>query len=166
MPAEPRYLVRAASLATSEPAVVTHPLNDNSQVVGHALGRMAGLERTGVNLITLAPGRESFAYHAHALEEEWIYILDGVGAAEIDGVEHHVGPGDFMGFPTPGVGHHLRNTGPTELVYLCGGEHRQVEVADFPRHGKRLVRIGDAIDLLDLATAETYGPYPAIPPVA
>ena len=42
--------------------------------------------------------------------------------AEIDGGEHEVGPGDFMGFPTPSLGHHLRNPFDEDLVYLMGGE--------------------------------------------
>ena len=70
----------------------------------------------------VAPGKESFIYHTHYYEEEWIYILSGRGVAEIDGAEHEVGPGDFMGFATPSVAHHLRNPFDVELVYLCGGE--------------------------------------------
>ena len=51
----------------------------------------------------LPPGKDSFAYHAHLIEEEWVYIISGTGVAEIDGEETTVGPGDFMGFATPGV---------------------------------------------------------------
>jgi len=36
---------------------------------------MAGLTRTGVSLAPIEVGRESFVYHAHEFEEEWIYIL-------------------------------------------------------------------------------------------
>jgi hypothetical protein len=41
-----------------------------------------------------------------------------------------------MGFPAPSVTHHLRNPGTEDLVYLMGGEHRDVEVAEFPSIGK------------------------------
>jgi uncharacterized cupin superfamily protein len=47
-----------------------------------------------------------------------------------------VGPGDFMGFPTDGTPHHLKNTGTTDLVYLMGGERSPVEIARFPSVGK------------------------------
>ncbi len=63
-----------------------------------------------MNWIRLPPGRESYVYHTHEAEEEWLYILSGRGITEIDGAEHEVGPGDFMGFPTPSVAHHLRST--------------------------------------------------------
>ena len=136
----------------------SHPWNPNSEMRGMMLSRAAGLERAGVNLARIRPGKESFVYHAHELEEEWIYILSGQGTAEIDGQEHAVGPGDFIGFPTPSVAHHLRNTGSEELVYLMGGEHREVEVATFPRLGKRMVRRGAEIEVYDLDAAKPFGP--------
>jgi uncharacterized cupin superfamily protein len=117
-----------------------HPLNPRSELHGHLLGRQAGLRRTGVNLAHIPPGKESFVYHSHEGEEEWIYILSGRGMAEIDGAEHEVGPGDFMGFPAPSVAHHLCNPFSEELVYLTGGESREVEIADYPRLGLRLIR--------------------------
>ncbi|MGH9891065.1 MAG: cupin domain-containing protein [bacterium] len=64
-------------------------------------------------------GKESFTYHSHHREEEWIYILSGQAIAEIDGAEYEVGPGDFMAFPTPSVAHHLRN--PCPLTMLSSG---------------------------------------------
>src|SRR5581483_4436321 len=100
----------------------SHPWNPKSEVRGARLGVATGLKKVGINLLRVAPGKESFIYHAHYYEEEWIYILSGRGIAEIDGEEHEVGPGDFMGFPTPGVAHLLRNPFDADLVYLMGGE--------------------------------------------
>ena len=84
----------------------SHPLNPNSEMHWVPLSDAAGLERTGVHLVRVPPGKESAIYHSHTAEEEWIYILSGHGTAEIGDDEHPVGPGDFMGFPTPSVGHH------------------------------------------------------------
>lgn len=41
----------------------SHPWNAKSEMVGVQLGRLAGLERTGVSLARIPPGKESFAYH-------------------------------------------------------------------------------------------------------
>lgn len=153
---EPKTLVRAAR-AQAAAQTFSHPWNPNSEVTGARLGLMAGLSRTGVSIVRIPPGKESFVYHAHQCEEEWIYILSGRGVAEVDGGEHEVGPGDFMGFPTPSVAHHLRNPGPDELVYLMGGEAREVEIADFPRLGRRMVRIGEKVEIYDTATAQPFG---------
>ena len=136
----------------------SHPWNPNSEISGVQLGKRAGLKRTGVSLASIEPGKESFAYHAHEREEEWIYILSGKGTADIDGHEHEVGPGDFMGFPTPSVAHHLRNTGSERLVYLMGGESLDVEVATFPKLGKKMVRTGSAVEVYDLSDAKPLGP--------
>lgn len=151
------YLLRAADAAANE-QTFSHPWNPRSEITGAQLGAMTGLKRTGVNLARIAPGRESFVYHSHWVEEEWIYILSGRGVARIDDVEYEVGPGDFMGFPTPGVAHHLSNPFDTELVYLMGGERCDVEIADFPDLGKRMIRRGKDLDIFDIDAASGFGP--------
>ena len=150
-----RTLIRAAELAEPKESF-SHPWNPKSEVRGHRLGALCGLVRTGVNLVKLAPGKESFVYHTHHYEEEWIYILSGRGVAEIDGEEHEVGPGDFMGFATPSVAHHLKNPFDSELVYLVGGEARDFEVADFPKLGKRMIRRGKTIEIYPLDAAKPF----------
>lgn len=150
-------LLRAADIERHV-QTFSHPWNPRSQITGAMLGRMTGLRRTGVSLARLAPGKESFVYHSHQLEEEWIYVLSGRGTALIDGREHDVGPGDFMGFPTPSVAHHLLNSGQEDLLYLMGGENREVEISDFPGLGKRIVRVGENVQVFDASDAQAFGP--------
>ena len=152
-------LLRAADSA-AKMGMHSHPWNPKSEMSGVQLSRLTGLERTGVSLARIPPGKESFVYHCHEREEEWLYILSGMGTAEIDGGEYEVGPGDFMGFPTPSVAHHLRNTGSEDLVYLMGGENLDAEVSTFPRLGKKMVRTGDKVEIFDLADAKPMGPLP------
>ena len=54
-----------------------------------------------------------------------------------------------MGFPTPSVAHHLRNPFNEDLVYLMGGERREMEIADFPRLKKRLFVKGKETQVTD-----------------
>lgn len=115
----------------------TQKLNANSLFRAAALSRLAGMSRAHVSLVKLPPGKDSFAYHAHMLEEEWIYIVSGRAIADIDGASHEVGPGDFMGFATPSVPHLLRNTFEEECVYLMGGEDKPIDVLTYPNDGKR-----------------------------
>ena len=150
-------LVRAADSAAKMQRH-GHPWNPNSEMTGVMLSRLVGLQRTGVSLARIAPGKESFVYHAHEREEEWLYILSGTGTAEIGDGEYAVGPGDFMGFPTPSVAHHLRNTGNEDLVYLMGGENRDSEIADFPKLGKRMIRVGDKVEIYQLDQVRPFGP--------
>jgi uncharacterized cupin superfamily protein len=150
-------LIRAEEAKAKEDSF-SHPWNPKSQVIGTALGKLAGLQRTGVNFVRVPPGKESFMYHTHTCEEEWIYILSGEGVAEIDGAEHKVGPGDFMGFPTPSVAHHMRNDGTEDLVYLMGGESRDLEVADFPKLGKRIIRQNRKAKVYNIKDGKDFGP--------
>ena len=151
------YLLRAADIATRL-QTFSHPWNPHSEIAGYPMGKSTGLRRTGVNFARIAPGKESFAYHSHWQEEEWIYILEGRGIARIDGAQYEVERGDFMAFPTPGVAHHLSNPFDTELVYLMGGENRDIEIADFPDLGKRMLRRGKDLEIHDIKNATQFGP--------
>ena len=151
------YLLRAADIRTRA-QTFSHPWNAKSEITGYQLGKSTGLKRTGVNFGRIAPGKESFVYHAHWTEEEWLYILEGRGVARIDDVDYEVGPGDFMAFPTPGVAHHLSNPFDQELVYLMGGENKEHDVADFPDLGKRVFKHPKGADVFDLNAALPFGP--------
>lgn len=144
------HLLRAADVA-AKARTFSHPWNPDSSISGTHMSRLTGLARTGVSIARVPPGKQSFVYHLHHREEEWIYILSGRGIAEIDGQEYEVGPGDFMGFPTPSVAHHLRNPSAEDLVYLMGGEHHDYEIADFPRLGRRMIRRVNEVEVYDLA---------------
>ena len=39
-----------------------------------------------------------------------------------------------------------------------GGENHGIEIADFPRLGKRMIRNGDQIDNYQVADAKPFGP--------
>jgi uncharacterized cupin superfamily protein len=155
--AERKFLIKADEVA-DKASGFSHPWNPNSEGVGTRLGALVGLSRTGVNLIRIPAGKESFVYHSHYREEEWIYLISGRGIAEIEGEEFEVAAGDFMGFPTPSVAHHLRNPYDEDLVYLVGGESLDVEIADFPRLGKRMLRRGQDIEIYDTTDAKSFGP--------
>ncbi len=150
-------VVPEATIRENE-ATFSHPWNPESLVTGTRLSELGGLTRSGVSLVRIVPGKESFAYHLHHREEEWIYILSGKGIAEVDEAEHEVNAGDFLAFPTPSVAHHLRNPFDMDLVYLMGGESLEHEVADFPRLGKRMIRMGKEVQIYDLADGKSLGP--------
>ena len=135
-----------------------HPLGQGgSEIVMTMLGRAAGLTRVGVNLGRVPPGKEAFVYHRHHAEEEWVYILEGEALSDIEDETHTVGPGDFIAYPV-GVAHSLKNTGDNDLVYLMGGEQVAVEIGDFPRHGKRVLRRGDNTEFVDEEACAAFAP--------
>src|SRR5918997_1871010 len=133
--AKDRFVVRAKE-AEEGATPFSHPLNPNSELYGTRLSSLAGLSRVGVNRVRVPPGKESFVYHSHYREEEWIYVLSGRGVAEIDAEEE-------------------------DLVYLVGGEVLDVDVADFPRLGKRMVRLGQDVEVYDVSDIKGFGPLGA-----
>src|SRR5919199_3879547 len=155
--AERKFLIKGNEVAENTVGF-SHPWNPNSEIIGTRLSGLVGLSRLGVNLLRVPAGKESFVYHSHYREEEWIYIISGRGVAEIDGEEFEVAAGDFMGFPTPSVAHHLRNPYEEDLVYLVGGETLDVEIADFPRLGRRMLRRGQNVEIYEMSDAKGFGP--------
>ena len=152
-----RFILHSSEIREREQSF-SHPWNPKSQLIGVQLSRALGLKRTAVSIARMPSEKESFVYHSHHHEEEWLYILSGRGVAEIDGEELEVGPGDFMAFPTPSVPHHLKNPFDQELVYLMGGENREFEVADFPRLAKRMVKSGENFEVYDMFNVKPFGP--------
>lgn len=149
------HLLRREQIAGAE-STFSHPWNPKSEITGTHLSGMAGLERSGVSLVRIPPGKESFAYHLHHREEEWIYILSGQGLARIDGRDYEMSAGDFVAFPTPSVPHLMANPNSEELVYLMGGENHRYEIADFPELDKRMIRRGSDIEIYELSAAKPF----------
>lgn len=149
------HLLRRAEITAGE-GTFSHPWNADSQVTGTHLSAKAGLSRSGVSLVRIAPGKESFAYHLHHREEEWIYVLAGRGVCLIDGSKYEMGAGEFVAFPTPSVAHNMANPFDQELVYLMGGENRDYEIADFPTLDKRMIRRGKEIEIYKLSDGKPF----------
>jgi len=55
-------LLRAEQIAANLQSF-SHLWNSNFEIAGTQLGRMVGLKRTGVGLVKVPPGKESFIYH-------------------------------------------------------------------------------------------------------
>jgi uncharacterized cupin superfamily protein len=155
MTERPVYLLKAHEIADNQVSF-SHPWNSNSLITGSQISRLTELKRTAVSLAKISPGKESFIYHLHHREEEWIYILSGKGIAEIDEQEYEVNTGDFMGFPTPSVAHHLRNPYNEDLVYLMGGENLDVEIVEFPHQQKLMLRRDTNIEIYNQSDSEEF----------
>ena len=137
---------------------VSHPWNPETIVPGTQLDRLVGLKHCRVNVLRIPAGGAASVFHSHQVEEEWMYILQGQGILDIDGNEHLLGPGDFAGFPASSAPHQLKNPFGKILVCLRGGQHLDIDIADFPREGKRMYRHGDEMEVYDMADAEESGP--------
>jgi quercetin dioxygenase-like cupin family protein len=76
-----------------------------------------GAERLVAGVVTFPPTSDSQP-HAHAVEEEILYVVRGRGALVCNGETHELEPGSFV-FVPPGIEHFVRNEGeePITLFY-------------------------------------------------
>lgn len=101
--------------------------------VKRALGDRFGLTRFGVNLTTLAPGARSALRHAHALQDEFVYVLEGRPTLVTDAGSEVLEPGMCVGFKAgSGDAHHLVNATDDTVVYLEVGDRTPEDVVDYP----------------------------------
>jgi uncharacterized cupin superfamily protein len=135
--------VRKPMLPAIDPAsiperkgVTQYPEPFRATVAGRArrvLGDALGLTHFGVNLTRLDPGAYSALRHWHALEDEFIYVLEGELTLVTDDGEQTLTPGMAAGFPAGKPnGHHLHNCGTTSAVYLEVGDRRPGDEVIYP----------------------------------
>ena len=98
-----------------------------------ALGNVFGLTNFGVNLTRLAPGATSALRHAHALQDEFAYILEGHPTLHTNGGATALAPGMCAGFKAgTGDAHRLTNDGDQDVVYLEVGDRSAGDEATYP----------------------------------
>lgn len=104
------------------------------------LGDLFGLSNFGVNLTRLLPGACSALRHAHAKQDEFIYILHGHPVLLTDAGETQLSPGMCAGFKAgTGDGHHLVNRTNDEVSYLEVGDRSTGDSAVYPDDDLRAI---------------------------
>jgi uncharacterized cupin superfamily protein len=96
------------------------------------LGDAVGLTQFGVNLVRLAPGVWSSQRHWHALEDEFLYVVDGELVLVTDQGEETMRAGDCAGFKA-GVkdGHCLQNRSDREATILVVGSRNEEDHGEY-----------------------------------
>jgi uncharacterized cupin superfamily protein len=107
-----------------------------SRMVGREkrqLGDLFGLKNFGVNLTRLAPNAISALRHAHAKQDEFVYILQGRPTLQTDDGRTLLSPGMCAGFMAgTGNAHNLRNETEEDVVYLEIGDRTPGDNATYP----------------------------------
>ena len=114
----------------------SYPAPYAARVAGRAkrpLGDLFGLTNVGVNLTSLAPGAVSAMRHAHAKQDEFVYILRGHPVLVTDGGETELAPGMCAGFPAGSRdAHQLVNPGPDVVEFLEVGDRTPGDSVIYP----------------------------------
>ncbi len=121
------------NLEDVEPVTLARPRVERTR---RNFGRRLGSERSGLQHVVVAPGKESTAQHCHAIEEEIFVVLDGDGVLVLDQDETAVGPGHVVVRPpSTGVAHMFR-AGDGGLTYLAYGTRDPGDICYYPRSNK------------------------------
>jgi len=97
------------------------------------LGDLFGLTNFGVNLTTIQPGGMSALRHAHATQDEFIYIVSGNPVLVTNEGETQLSPGMCAGFlHGNGNAHNLINREKTDAVYLEIGDRSAGDAVLYP----------------------------------
>ncbi|HTV80623.1 MAG TPA: cupin domain-containing protein [Steroidobacteraceae bacterium] len=98
------------------------------------LGDVFGLSNFGVNLTHLEPGAASALFHSHALQDEFVFVLEGNPTIAFGDREYRLSPGDCMGFKAgTGIGHQVINRTAEVVAYLEIGDRTQGERVEYPK---------------------------------
>lgn len=103
-----------------------------------AVGARIGAQRLGYNITTIAPGKAAFPAHAHRVNEEMFFILEGEGEVRIGETRWPVRQGDFIACPPggPESAHQIYNSSPSPLKFLAVSTMMSPDISEYPDSGK------------------------------
>ena len=155
--------------STAEVDERAHIYPQSSEPMGpvRRIGHAAGLQRLGINVQRLPPGRRSSWPHAEENEEEFVYVIEGEVDAWVDGHLHRMVAGDIAAFPAgTGICHCFINNGERDALLLVGGEAPVKGSRIFyPLNPSRLQDIG-AQNWWDDMPRHEQGPHDGLPDAA
>jgi uncharacterized cupin superfamily protein len=141
-----RPIAIAAAQAPSRTKPSNYPEPFASRMAGRdkkPLGDLFALTNFGVNLTRLAPGAVSALRHAHSLQDEFVYVLQGHLVLITDAGDTPLHPGMCAGFKAgTGDGHQLANRSTEDVVYLEVGDRTPGDVGTYPDDDLQAVSVG------------------------
>lgn len=112
-----------------EPDTGTYPNDSELLSIPSDFSKEFGLKRLGIGHEILKPGRRTSWPHAHSVDEEFVFVIEGNPDAWIDGETCKLNPGDGVGFP-PGTGvthTFINNSDSIVRLLIVGDRGRQDE---------------------------------------
>ncbi|HXW21261.1 MAG TPA: cupin domain-containing protein [Roseiarcus sp.] len=102
------------------------------------IGPMIGAQKLGCQLHVVPAGKKAFPRHAHHVNEEMFFILEGKGAYRLGDATHEIRAGDVISALAGDVStaHQIVNTGEGELRYLAFSTRLDPEVVEYPDSDK------------------------------
>jgi uncharacterized cupin superfamily protein len=104
-----------------------------------------GAQKLGYRLVLLEPGKTGWPAHAHYVNEEMFFILEGEGTLVLAGEHYPLRSGDVIAIPpNPDTPHQIINSSMQALRYLAVSTMEEPDIIDYPASGKLGVFAGSA----------------------
>jgi len=102
------------------------------------IGHRLGAQKLGCNLTVVPPGKRAFPFHAHRVNEEMFFVIEGARVVRIGGETWPIRAGDVICCPPggPETAHQIVNTGDAVLRYLAVSTSQTPELCEYPDSGK------------------------------
>ena len=106
---------------------------DRIGLVTKELGKSVGSQKIYVNLDSVPPTGFSTKYHSHSQQEEFFYIVSGIGILHLNGQKIDVEAGDFLSKPAGrDIFHTFYNSGTEPLLILDIGTNEKEDTCYYP----------------------------------
>jgi uncharacterized cupin superfamily protein len=100
-----------------------------------------GARKLGYSVVRLKPGKRAWPYHSHHSNEEFFYVLEGIGTLRHADEEIPIRAGDFICSPAdPQQPHQIINTSDDILSYITMSTMEETDVFLYPDSSKFGVR--------------------------
>lgn len=125
---------KPSEVPESNATIIPEPFTaQNETRFNRRLGDFAGLKNFGVNLTRIPPGGQSSYLHAHATQDEFMYVLDGEATLETSAGSQTLSVGMCVGFPAgTGEAHRFLNRSDRDVLLLVVGDRSSGDVLTYP----------------------------------
>ena len=96
------------------------------------LGDVFGLKNFGVNLTHLEPGAASALLHAHTVQDEFVFIIEGNATVVIGEQQYEVSAGECVGFKAGSQAHQIVNRSNETVTYIEIGDRLRDDEVVYP----------------------------------
>ena len=106
------------------------------EVFGRAISDVGGSSKIGFGILELSPGCNTLPAHYHTLEEEHLYVLEGVGTLHLGTEKFSLEKGSYITFPAgQAVPHFVSNESQAPLKYIMVGERIEGDEVVYAENG-------------------------------
>lgn len=139
--------------------------SDELLAIGSPVGKRLGLQKMGIHIVTIPPGRRTSWPHAESQEEEFAYVIEGNPSVWNDGELTELSPGDFVAWPAgTGICHTIMNNTKENCLVMVGGEtYNPKNKIYYPLHPKQNEVRKTRGDLWEDWPIRKLGPHNGIP---